>query len=115
MVVLAGAVAAALIESDLMAARRAGVQIVRLRMEYPLVDSPQERCPHDRATDGQHPRHFPHRVIVARRSAVLKSLRERWRYLAWFDVKIARLWQSVVCVGVVAVMALILGLLMWSL
>ena len=25
------------------------------------------------------------------------TFRERWRTLAWFDVKIARLWQSVVC------------------
>jgi len=27
------------------------------------------------------------------------TIRERWRTLAWFDVKQARLWQSVVCVG----------------
>lgn len=46
---------------------------------------------------------------------MLNSLRERWRTLAWFDVKRARLWQSVVCVGVVAVMGVILGLLMWAL
>jgi len=45
----------------------------------------------------------------------LRNLRERWRYLAWFDVKRARLWQGVICVGVVAVMGVILGLLMWSL
>lgn len=36
-----------------------------------------------------------------------------WRTLDWFDVKRARLWQGVVCVGVVA--GVILGLLMWSL
>lgn len=35
-----------------------------------------------------------------------------WRTLDWFDVRRARLWQSVICVGVVGV---ILGLLMWSL
>lgn len=38
----------------------------------------------------------------------------RARYLAWFDVKRARLWQSVICVGVVAVMGVILGLLIWA-
>ena len=40
------------------------------------------------------------------------TLRERWRYLAWFDVKRARLWHGVICVGVVV--GVILGLLMWA-
>ena len=38
-----------------------------------------------------------------------------WRTLDWWGVRRARLWQSVVCVGVVAAMGVILGLLMWSL
>lgn len=33
----------------------------------------------------------------------------RWRYLAWFDVKRARLWQGVICAGVVLAFALIVG------
>ncbi len=35
-----------------------------------------------------------------------------WRTLSWFEVRRARLWQGVICVGVVGV---ILGLLMWAL
>lgn len=36
-----------------------------------------------------------------------------WRTLDWWGVRRARLWQGVICVGVV--MGVILGLLMWSL
>lgn len=46
---------------------------------------------------------------------MLMNLRERWRTLDWFEVRRARLWQGVICVGVVAVWGVILGLLMWSL
>ena len=35
----------------------------------------------------------------------------RWRTLGLFEVYRARLWQSVICVGV---MGVILGLLMWA-
>lgn len=37
----------------------------------------------------------------------------RWRTLGLFEVYRARLWQGVICVGVVA--GVILGLLAWSL
>ncbi|MGB0971746.1 MAG: hypothetical protein ACPGVG_12400 [Mycobacterium sp.] len=32
------------------------------------------------------------------------SFGDRWRYLAWFDVKRADLWEAVVYVGVMAVL-----------
>lgn len=45
----------------------------------------------------------------------LAELREWWRTLDWWGVRRARLWQGVICVGVVAVMALVLGLIVWAL
>ncbi|WP_260763172.1 hypothetical protein [Mycobacterium sp. SMC-4] len=32
-----------------------------------------------------------------------------WRHLAWFDVKRARLWQGVICTGVVLAFVLIVA------
>lgn len=39
----------------------------------------------------------------------------RWRTLAWFDVKRARLWQGVCCLLVITVFAGIFGLLLAAL
>lgn len=37
----------------------------------------------------------------------------RWRTLSWYDVHRARLWQGVICAGVVLTFALIVGVV-WA-
>ena len=63
---------------------------------------------------------FPHFATLATATHGGKTVTDLdgvvwwWRTLDWWGVRRARLWQGVVCVGVVAVWGVILGLLMWA-
>ena len=63
---------------------------------------------------------FPHfatltTATIRGKTVTIQGLAWWWRTLDWWGVRRARLWQGVICVGVVAAMAVVYGLIVCAL